>query len=134
MSKKYPHVNAANKYARDVVKGKIPASWQIIAACQNHLTDLKKSKKKSFRYEFDKEKGEAICEFAELLPHVKGEWQGTNIVLESWQCFAFAVPIGWIRKTDGLRRYREISFFQNKGKAHHDRSLYRLVRLVQGAG
>ena len=41
--------------------------------------------------------------------HVKGrEWAGKHIVLEPWQCFILAVVFGWVRKTDGLRRFREI--------------------------
>ncbi|MCP4160018.1 MAG: hypothetical protein GY760_08090 [Deltaproteobacteria bacterium] len=84
------------------------ACWQIKKACQNHLDDLKKSKDKDYPYMFDKDKAEGICEFAELMPHVKGKWMGTFIVLEPWQCFAFCVVIGWVKKVDGFRRYREI--------------------------
>lgn len=42
------------------------------------------------------------------MPHVKGKWAGTTIVLQPWQCFFFAIPFGWVRKKDGLRRFREI--------------------------
>jgi len=47
--------------------------------------------------------------------HVKGDWARPKapgelpyIKLEDWQCFVLAVPFGWIRKSDGLRRFREL--------------------------
>ena len=50
MSRKfYPNVNAANQYARDVVRGKIVACQFVIQACQRHLDDLMAEKSKSFR-------------------------------------------------------------------------------------
>ncbi|ECY3351761.1 terminase large subunit, partial [Escherichia coli] len=53
--KSYPNVNAANQYARDVVRGKIVACQFVIQACQRHLDDLMAEKSKSFRYRFDKD-------------------------------------------------------------------------------
>jgi phage terminase large subunit-like protein len=108
MPVKYPLANKANRYARDVVSGKKPACKLIIKACKNHLDDLKKQTDPGFPYKFDKKKAEDICDFAELMPHVKGKWVGTAIILEPWQCFFFAIPFGWVRKKDKLRRYREI--------------------------
>ncbi len=105
---KYPHVNAANKYARDVISGKITACLYIVQACKRHLGDLERSKKADYPYKFDPEKGEKICKFAELMPHVKGKWAGSTIVLQPWQCFFFAVLFGWLRKKDNLRRFREV--------------------------
>lgn len=105
---KYPLTNKANKYARDVVSGRINACQQVRQACQRHLDDLKNEKKVSFPYRFDKSKSERFLKFAEMMPHVKGKWAGTRIVLEPWQCFCFGVPFGWVRKSDGLRRFREV--------------------------
>ena len=105
---RYPHVNMANKYARDVVSGKIPACLYIIQACQRHLDDLNREKKTNFPYKFDKENGEKICRFAERMPHIKGKWVGSNIVLQPWQCFFFVVLFGWVQKIDGLRRFRKV--------------------------
>ena len=39
----YPNVNVANKYARDIIDGKIVACRAIRLACQRHFDDLKKS-------------------------------------------------------------------------------------------
>lgn len=103
-----PHVNAANKYARDVVACKIVACLYVRQACQRHLDDLEKSKKAAYPYRFVPELGEKICNFAELMPHVKGKWKDTPIVLQPWQCFLLVVLFGWVRKIDGKRRFREI--------------------------
>lgn len=108
MAARYPLTNKANKYARDVVSGRIVACELVKIQCQRHLNDLKVEKQASFAYRFDKSKAEKVCLFAELMPHVKGKWKGTPMRLEPWQCFFLAVPFGWLRKTDGLRRYREI--------------------------
>ena len=70
--KSYPNVNAANQYARDVVRGKIVACQFVIQACQRHLDDLMAEKSKSFRYRFDKDQAERAAKFIQLLPHTKG--------------------------------------------------------------
>ncbi|MCP4597786.1 terminase large subunit [Neptuniibacter sp.] len=105
----YPNVNAANKYARDVVAGRIPACRYVILACKRHLADLKESKKKNFKFKFDKDEAERACKFVQLLPHTKGKWaqQRLKLVLEPWQLFQFCCVFGWKVKKTGLRRFRE---------------------------
>ncbi len=104
----------AARYARDVVAGKVKAGSKVRAACERHLRDLESAKSKSYPFDFDTKKGDRICSFAERMVHIKGKWARTTdgslplIKLEDWQCFALAVPFGWIRKEDGLRRFREI--------------------------
>lgn len=105
---KTPHTNAANKYARDVRDGKIIVGDLVRLACVRHLDDLERAKKASFPYKFDRVKAEKILNFAHLMPHIRGKWRGTMINLEPWQKFALAVPFGWVKKSDGLRRFREI--------------------------
>lgn len=105
----YPHVAAANKYASDVVAGRLPACKWTRLACQRHLDDLEKSKGKGYPYTFDKDDAERPCNFVELLPHAKGKWARKKelIRLEPWQSFIFCVLFGWKRKKDGRRRFRE---------------------------
>ena len=106
----YPNVNAAQKYARDVVGGRIIACSYVRAACARHLNDLKAAKAKSYPYRFDRDLAERACKFVQLLPHTKGEWARGNqrIVLEPWQLFSFAMVFGWVRKKDKFRRFREV--------------------------
>ncbi|MEY8205405.1 MAG: terminase TerL endonuclease subunit [Bermanella sp.] len=105
----FPHVNDANKYAREVVAGKIPACKWVKLVCQEHLDDLK-NKSKGFRFVFSKVAAEAAILFVEALPHTKGVWaqQGKRLELEPWQKFIFACVFGWKRKKCGTRRYREV--------------------------
>ncbi|QSG19097.1 hypothetical protein IRY59_10520 [Salmonella enterica subsp. enterica serovar Typhimurium] len=72
--KSYPNVNAANQYARNVVRGKITACQYVIQACQRHIDDMAAEKSKRFRYRFDKDMAEKAAKFIQLLPHTKGEW------------------------------------------------------------
>ena len=108
MAIRYPHVTKANRYAREVVSGRISACVYVIQSCQRHLDDIAKSKKPSYPYKFDKAKAEKVIKFAQMMPHTKGKWAGTLIVLEPWQCFIFAVVFGWVWKSNpGNRRFKE---------------------------
>ncbi len=110
--RKYPRCKSAYKYALSVVEGKIPACKLTKLACKRFLDDLEKQSEVSYPFYFDLDKGERICDFAEMLPHVKGKWARNDIlhrliVLEPWQCFMFSQITGWLEKKTGLRRYRE---------------------------
>lgn len=106
----FHNVNAANKYARDIVAGRIPACKWVKLACQRHLDDLKKAEKRNYPYYFHKEAAEVVCMFVQSLPHTKGKWAAERklIELESWQKFGFCVVFGWKRKKDKTRRFREV--------------------------
>ena len=77
----FPNVNAANKYARDVVAGKIPNCREVILACQRHLDELAKEKDPNFQFRFDKAKAERICSFIQKMPHTKGKWASKKLKL-----------------------------------------------------
>ncbi|MHB2265670.1 terminase large subunit [Aliihoeflea sp. PC F10.4] len=118
-SAEYPHVEAGNRYAREVVKGKIPACKWIRLACQRHLDDLEVSKRRASAYRFDAKTAEKWCIFIELLPHTKGEWarRGEKLKLEPWQCFKTICIFGWLRKDDGLRRFRKALILEPRKNA-----------------
>lgn len=105
----YPNVNAANKYARDVVSGRIDACKEVKQACKRHLDDLKKSETRAFKYKFCRDTAEKVCEFVQLLPHTKGKWarERERIKLEPWQKFIFSCVFGWVHKKTGYRRFTE---------------------------
>ena len=98
----------ALKYARDVVKGRVPACRWVKLACQRQLNDLARQKDKAWPYRFDKEKAAKICKFIELLPHVKGKWDSKTIVLPPWWISILTTVFGWVSKETGLRRYRTV--------------------------
>ncbi|MEO1739861.1 hypothetical protein RB531_5377 [Salmonella enterica subsp. enterica serovar Typhimurium] len=124
--KSYPNVNAANQYARNVVRGKITACQYVIQACQRHIDDMAAEKSKRFRYRFDKDMAEKAAKFIQLLPHTKGEWAFKRmlITLEPWQLFIVCCAFGWVQK--------EQSFvvFVRSTQRYHVRTGNRLFQLV----
>lgn len=98
-----------NKYVSDVISGKIPACLYVIQACQRHKDDIKKSKTATFPYKFDTSKADKVINFIENLPHTKGEWAARHemIKLGAWQKFIVGSIFGWVKKSDGNRRFRE---------------------------
>lgn len=108
--KSYPNVNAANQYARDVVRGKIVACRYVIDACDRHLRDMSQEKFKKSRFRFDRDLAEKAAKFIQLLPHTKGEWafKRMPITLEPWQLFIVCSAFGWVHKGSKLRRFREV--------------------------
>lgn len=107
--KKYPGVDQANKFARDVVAGRIVMCRWVRLACQRHLDDLAQSRTRSYKYKFDAAAAQQKLTLIELLPHTKGEWgfKRQLVTLEAWQKFGIACTFGWKHKKSGLRRFRE---------------------------
>lgn len=105
----YPHVAEAEKYIADVISGAIPACRWVIAACLRQRDDRKRALKKGAPIIWNPEKAEHICKFAELLPHIKGEWakKRLKIKLEPWQKFILTTVFGW-QLPNGNRRFRTI--------------------------
>ncbi|EGE46893.1 Putative protein YmfN [Acetobacter pomorum DM001] len=115
----YPYIRKAQRYIKDVLSGKIPASWQVVAACQRQQQDLARAKQKKWPYRFDKEEAERICRFLELMPHIKGPKarDGELIALEGWQCFILTTVFGWLHKKTGFRRFRRSFIGVPRGNA-----------------
>lgn len=102
------HAEVATQYARDVVDGKIPNCKWVKLAALRHINDLVESQNTDYPYEYDLAKGSRPCRFIELLPHVAGKWANRNelIKLEPWQCFIICSLYGWVKKSDGFRRFK----------------------------
>lgn len=96
------YADRAIQYAKNVTAGKIPACWQIKSACQRTLDDLKRKD-----LIFDEDRINHICSFAENLVHTKGQWARKPIILEPFQIWIFANLFGFVRKSDGLRRFSD---------------------------
>ncbi|MEK7947650.1 terminase large subunit [Pigmentiphaga sp. YJ18] len=105
----FPRWAAGLQFARDVVRGKIPAGRYVVLACQRHLDDLERAKKRDFPYKFDPAAAEKKIGLIELMPHTKGEWAFKRqlVTLEPWQLFGIGCTFGWVHKKSGLRRFRE---------------------------
>lgn len=108
------YVERALRYAEGVTSGEIVACKWVKLACRRHLEDLKRT---GWKYQFDAAKGNRVCRFVELLPHIKGDWARPvnvdgvmvypSIRLEDWQCFIICVVFGWVDQR-GKRRFKRV--------------------------
>ena len=98
----------ATQYARDVHTGRIPAAMLTRLAAERHLGDLARQGAKAFPWTYSARHVERVCRFAELMPHIKGEWANRRelIRLEPWQVFVLASIFGWVHRDHGYRRFR----------------------------
>ena len=98
----------ARQYAGDVCDGTIPACKSIRLQCRRFLDELSAQEGDEFPFRFDEAKAARVCKFIERLPHSKGKWARSKetIRLEPWQVWILACTFGWLRKRDGLRRFR----------------------------
>lgn len=97
----------AIRYAQDVRSKRIPACKFVRLACTRQLDDLKRWEAGG-PYRFDEKEAGEWCEFAELLPHIKGPLAGQNIRLEDWQCFLLTTVFGWRKRDTNTRRFRKV--------------------------
>ena len=114
----------ATDYAKRVVAGEQVACKWVRLACERHLRDIERSENDpTWPYVWNPElvdrKGKTyrpaqrVCQFAELMPHIKGEWAaaGLRIRLGPWQAFILASIFGWINRETGKRRFRKADLF-----------------------
>ena len=94
------------KFARDVVSGKIVSGVRRRQACERFLRELKESRKASYPWRFDPERGYRPIEFIEKFCRpTKGDYDRMELL--PWQHFVEANLYGWVDKKTGLRRFRE---------------------------
>lgn len=87
----------ANKYAEQVISGKVSAGQLVREACARYLSDLK-----TFR--FVPELADHALEFIQNLTHTTGEAAGRKFILEPWQVFIITNLFGFVGP-DGARRF-----------------------------
>lgn len=90
-------------YAAGVMSGEIVACKWVRLAVERHLNDLENAAERGLY--FDENAAWHIIDFFQFTRHLKGEWAGHPIELESWQQFFLWVAFGWMR-ADGTRRFR----------------------------
>ena len=103
------HLVAAQTYAQRVVAGEIQTCKWTRLAIDRQIEDLARPAAANWPWVFDLDRATRVCDFLELLPHIKGKWArgGSLLVLDPWQCFIVTTVFGWVHKDTGLRRYRE---------------------------
>ncbi len=112
-------MNSIDAYVSGVISGDIVACRWVRLACERHEKDRNTE---DFAYRFDDEQAYKAINFIQLLPHTKDKWAARNekLHLEPWQCFVVGSIFGWVRKSDGLRRFREayVEVPRKNGKSH----------------
>jgi len=95
-----------NYYANMVIEGDIPASKEVIQACERHLRDLERQGTDDFPWVFDEEKAWRPIRFIEeKCKPSKGDYG--QLVLQPWQHFFAGSLFGWVHRDTGYRRFRE---------------------------
>ncbi len=95
----------ATRHAQDVVSGRIQSGNLHRLACRRHLRDLERQGTPEFPYVWDEKKSEQIIGFAEMLTIAEG-YSPKAVRLYDNQCFDLGVPMGWIKQSNGKRRFR----------------------------
>ncbi len=88
-------LHPAERYARDVVAGKIVACRWVQLACKRHLDDRRHAKERGLY--FDQEAAQRVLEFFSLAKHFEGEWSGEWFQPSDWEIFCTWVLFGWKR-------------------------------------
>jgi phage terminase large subunit-like protein len=121
------YVALARAYEADVMSGAVPACRWVRLAVERNVRDLARQGTPGFPYRFDAGRGSSICQFVESLPHVEGAFARVvgvddegrpvwnTIRVEPWQAWIYTTVFGWLRTSDGARRFRtSLSFVPRK--------------------
>jgi phage terminase large subunit-like protein len=96
-------LHPAEKYARDILDGKIVSCKWVKLACQRYFDDLEHGAERGLW--FDREAAQHRLDFYRFCKHSKGEWAGQVLSPEPWQQFIDWNIFGW-KQADGTRRFR----------------------------
>jgi phage terminase large subunit-like protein len=70
-----------------------------------HLRELKTSE----LYEYREDISLKYVNFIEKLEFTQGKWAGQPFYLQDWQAFFISLMFGWVRKDNGLRRFKQVT-------------------------
>ncbi len=113
-----PHEADVNRYCDGVLSGDIVAGRLLIAAIKRHRADLVRATVGG-PFVFDPRAAHRVITFIECLKHSTGEFDGLPFLLRPWQKTLLWILFGWLRRADGLRRFREafITLGRGNGKS-----------------
>ena len=96
------------RYISDVLSGKVAVCVYVKKAVDRHLLDLDDSKKEDYPFYFDEAAAMRFLTFVQLCRHTKGEHANQLFKLQDWQAFIYYCAYGWMRKSNGRRRFQKI--------------------------
>lgn len=123
-----------DEYIDGVISGRIDAPLTIRQAVERHLDDLERSKKPSYRYFFSRTLADHYIKIVRKLRHTAGRWKGRLFQLQPFQAFELAMTFGWVKKTDGKRRFIRsyVSIPRKNGKTELLAAIMVLMFLYDG--
>lgn len=98
-----------NKYALDVVEGRITACKAIKLACQRYISWFDRDD-----IYFDEADVDRKINFVSKMKHTTGKFAGQNFKLMPWQSFAFAGIFGFKWKSTGYRVTKKVFMFMSR--------------------
>lgn len=102
---------------KDVLEGRIIVGKTIKQAIKRHISDLKKAKKRDFKYFFSATHAQSAIEAFELQRLAFGEHTDEPFVLMPWQACILYMAYGWRRKADHRRRFVKVYIKVARGNA-----------------
>lgn len=100
-------LDLAYQYAAQVESGEIVACNYVKLAVARWYRDLEQAEERGFV--FDENAAAHFFRFTyKHCKHYQGEWAGQPITYSPHQCFIYANVFGWVRKSDGMRRFRNV--------------------------
>lgn len=97
---------AYNKYAQDIVDGKVVACQNIILACKRFISWFNRDD-----IYFDYDDVDAKIRFVGLMKHSTGSHNGKPFALLGWQQWCFAGIFGWKWKETNIRVTQNVLMF-----------------------
>lgn len=119
-----PHLS----YVFDILDGRLAASEPMIAVARRTVFEHLRPEKMERHWIFRQDLGDSPCQFAALLPHVRGSYarRGLTIEYEPWQRWLVTECYGWRDPDDHyIRRYQDMILEVSKknGKTTLDSTL-----------
>ena len=94
------------QYCNGCISGEIISCKKNNWACMRFLRDLERQGTEDFPYIFDETKANTFFDWMRLFKHTKGQLEGTYKEPHITEKFEFGQIYGWVRKDNGLRRFR----------------------------
>ena len=95
----------AEQYIQAIKSGKVNHGKWLKLLIDWHLRELKTSE----LYEYREDISLKYVNFIEKLEFTQGKWAGQPFYLQDWQAFFISLMFGWVRKDNGLRRFKQVT-------------------------
>lgn len=124
------------QYLLAIESGKEVVSKKIYELYKREVAWIK-NPPADFPFYFDEDAGNRPIEFTErFCKHYEGKWAGKPMMLELFQKAKFALAFGWLEKSTGKRRFREVVDLRGRkcGKSSETAAVELYMLIADGEG